>query len=560
MEASDGQPETLPARMLNEFVYCPRLFYLEWVQGEFVESADTLEGHRTHRRVDEERGTLPKAEEWAEGLKVRARALSLSSDRLGLVAKLDLLEDEEGKACPVDYKRGHGPEDGDGIWDADRIQLGVQMLLVRENGYPCERGYVYYAETRQRVPLPWTEALESLVMETVVRAREVAAEGRIPAPLVDSPKCPRCSLVGICLPDEVGFLSRGTKEAVSVEVRPLLAAKDDALPLYVQAQGAMVAKQGDLLEVRQKGAVMATARLLEVSQVSLFGSVTVSAGALHELCERGVPVCHFSFGGWFYGITHGLSHKNVELRLGQFRVAEDPQRALAIARGMISGKIRNCRTLLRRNHAGEIQAVLGELARVGDLADRVDSAETLLALEGAAAKSYFAHFGGLLKTDEDGTARFDFSARNRRPPTDPVNALLSFLYAILAKDATVALQSVGFDPMLGFFHRPRYGRPSLALDLMEEFRPLVVDSAVLSMINNRELAKSDFVRRGGAVALTGEGRKKVLAAYERRMATEVKHPIFGYPVSYRRLLEVQARLLSRHVQGEIPTYPAFCTR
>ncbi len=322
----------------------------------------------------------------------------------------------------------------------------------------------------------------------------------------------------------------------------------------------MVAKQGDLLEVRQRGAVMATARLLEVSQVSLFGSVTVSAGALHELCERGVPVCHFSFGGWFYGITHGLSHKNVELRLGQFRTAEDPQRALAIARGMISGKIRNCRTLLRRNHSGEIPAVLGELARVGNLADRVGSAETLLALEGAAAKSYFAHFGGLLKTSEDGTARFDFSARNRRPPTDPVNALLSFLYAILAKDATVVLQSVGFDPMLGVFHRPRYGRPSLALDLMEEFRPLVVDSAVLSMINNREVGKGDFVRRGGAVALTGEGRKKVLAAYERRMATEVKHPIFGYTVSYRRLIEVQARLLSRHVMGEIPAYPAFCTR
>ena len=558
---SDSEaPELLPARMVNEFVYCPRLFYLEWVQGEFAESADTLDGHRTHHQVDQERGSLPKAEEWAAGVKIRARALSLSSDRLGLVAKLDLLEDGEGKACPVDYKRGHGPGDGDGIWDADRIQLGIQMLLVRENGYPCERGYVYYAETKQRVALPWTEALERLVLETVTQARRVAAEGRIPLPLVDSPKCPRCSLVGICLPDEVGFLSRGPKENVPVEVRPLLAAKEDALPLYVQAQGAVVSKQGDLLEVRQKGTVMATARLLDISQASLFGSVMVSAGALHELCERGVPVCHFSFGGWFYGITHGLSHKNVELRLAQFRVAEDPQRALAIASKMIAGKVRNCRTLLRRNHTGEIQAVLRELARVGDLVDHVDSAETLLALEGAAAKAYFAHFGGLLKADAEGTSRFDFGARNRRPPADPVNSLLSFLYAILTKDVTVTLQSVGFDPMLGFFHRPRYGRPSLALDLMEEFRPLIADSTVLSMINNREVGESDFVQRGGAVALTGEGRKKVLAAYERRMATEVKHPIFRYTVSYRRLLEVQARLLSRHVMGEIPVYPAFCTR
>ena len=558
---SDSEaPELLPARMVNEFVYCSRLFYLEWVQGEFTESAETLDGHRTHHQVDQERGSLPKAEEWAAGVKIRARALSLSSDRLGLVAKLDLLEDGEGKACPVDYKRGHGPEDGDGIWDADRIQLGIQMLLVRENGYPCERGYVYYAETKQRVALPWTEALERLILETVTQARRVAAEGRIPLPLVDSPKCPRCSLVGICLPDEVGFLSHGPKENVHVEVRPLLAAKEDALPLYVQAQGAVVSKQGDLLEVRQKGTMMATARLLDISQVSLFGSVMVSAGALHELCERGVPVCHFSFGGWFYGITHGLSHKNVELRLAQFRVAEDPQRALAIASKMIAGKVRNCRTLLRRNHTGEIQAVLRELARIGDLVDHADSTETLLALEGAAAKAYFAHFGGLLKANEEGTSRFDFGARNRRPPADPVNSLLSFLYAILTKDVTVTLQSVGFDPMLGFFHRPRYGRPSLALDLMEEFRPLIADSTVLSMINNREVGESDFVQRGGAVTLTGEGRKKVLAAYERRMGTEVKHPIFRYTVSYRRLLEVQARLLSRHVMGEIPVYPAFCTR
>lgn len=560
MGADDGQPDTLPARMLNEFVYCPRLFYLEWVQGEFSESADTLDGHRTHRRVDEERGALPNSEEWSEGPKVRARALSLSSDRLGLVAKLDVLEDEAGKACPVDYKRGHGPKDGDGIWDTDRIQLAVQMFLVRESGYPCERGYVYYAGTKQRAALPWTESLERLVLETVARAREVAAAGRIPPPLVDSPKCPRCSLVGICLPDEVGFLSRGATEATPVEVRPLLATKDDALPLYVQEQGVMVAKRGDLLEVRQKGAVIATTRLLEVSQVSLYGSVTIPAGALHELCERGVPVCHFSFGGWFYGITQGLSQKNVELRLNQFRVAEDSTRALAIAREMIAGKVRNCRTLLRRNHPEEIQAVLAELARVGDLVERVDSAQTLLALEGAAAKTYFAHFGGMLKPEEDGIARFDFAARNRRPPTDPVNALLSFLYALLAKDATVTLQSVGFDPMLGFFHRPRYGRPSLALDLMEEFRPLVADSVVLSLVNSREVGKRDFVQRGGAVALTGEGRKKVLAAYERRMATEVKHPIFGYTVNYRRLLEVQARLLSRHVFGEIPAYPAFCTR
>ena len=556
----DDTPELLPARMLNEFTYCPRLFYLEWVQGEFADSADTLDGHRVHRRVDEEKGAAPAPEEWTEGLRVRAKAVSLSSERIGMVAKLDLLEDEEGKVCPVDYKRGHGPDGGDGLWDADRIQLGVQLVLLRDCGYPCERGYVYYAETKKRVPLPWSTDLERLILDAIAEARRIAREQTIPSPLVDSPKCPRCSLVGICLPDEVRALSDVGSQTTTIEVRQLLAPRDDALPLYVQAQGAMVAKAGEVLEIRQREEKLATARLLETSQVCLFGSVMVTAGALHELLERGIPVCHFSHGGWFYGLTHGFSHKNVQLRLDQFRIAESPSRSIAIARQMIGGKVRNCRTLLRRNHEGDISAALDELARLLDLVESATSAETLLAMEGAAAKTYFAHFGGMLKAKGDGAVSFDFSARNRRPPVDPVNALLSFLYAILAKDTMVTLQSVGFDPMLGFFHKPRYGRPSLALDLMEEFRPIIVDSAVISLINNKEVVPSDFVRRAGAVAMNGDGRKKVLGAYERRMSTEVAHPIFGYTVSYRRVIEIQARLLSRHVMGEIPTYQPFCTR
>ncbi len=560
-DENEDIPELLPARMLNEFTYCPRLFYLEWVQGEFSDSADTLDGHRVHRRVDQEKGAAPAPEEWTESLKVRAKAVSLSSTRVGMVAKLDLLEDEAGKVCPVDYKRGHGPEGGDGLWDADRIQLGVQIVLLRDNGYPCDRGYVYYAETKKRVPLTWSSELERLILDTVVEARRIAGTPTIPPPLVDSPKCPRCSLVGICLPDEVRMLSEDGRMATTVEVRQLLTPRDDALPLYVQAQGAMVGKSGEVLEVRQREEKLATARLLEISQVCLFGSVMVTAGALHELLERGIPVCHFSHGGWFYGMTHGFSHKNVQLRLDQFRVAEDPLHSIFVAKQMVSGKVRNCRTLLRRNHEGDITAALEELARLLDLVDSTTTAESLLAMEGAAAKTYFAHFGGMFKSkDEEGTASFDFSARNRRPPVDPVNALLSFLYAILAKDTTVTLQSVGFDPMLGFFHRPRYGRPSLALDLMEEFRPLIVDSTVISLINNKEVVPSDFIRRAGAVAMNSDGRKKVLGAYERRMATEVTHPIFGYTVSYRRVLEIQARLLARHVMGEIPVYQPFCTR
>ena len=155
---------------------------------------------------------------------------------------------------------------------------------------------------------------------------------------------------------------------------------------------------------------------------------------------------------------------------------------------------------------------------------------------------------------------FDFRGRNRRPPRDPVNAVLSFLYAMLIKQAMVMAFTVGFDPYLGFYHQPRYGKPALALDLVEEFRPLIADSVCLSLINNGELGPEHFITRGDAAGLTQNGRRKVIEAYERRMDTLVTHPLFGYAVSYRRILEIQARLLSRHLLGELPAYPVFRTR
>ena len=154
----------------------------------------------------------------------------------------------------------------------------------------------------------------------------------------------------------------------------------------------------------------------------------------------------------------------------------------------------------------------------------------------------------------------DFNNRNRRPPVDPVNAMLSYAYAMLAKDLTIACWSVGLDPFMGFYHQAKFGKPALALDLMEEFRPLIADSVVVTAINTGVVGPCDFVRRGGAVALLPEGRKRFLQAYERRMESEVTHPIFGYKISYRRVLDVQVRLVSRLLLGEIPEYAAFTTR
>jgi CRISPR-associated protein Cas1 len=284
--------------------------------------------------------------------------------------------------------------------------------------------------------------------------------------------------------------------------------------------------------------------------------VQISSQAFRELASRCVPVCYFIYGGWFQAITNGLTQKNIELRQHQFALAADRQASLGYARQFITGKIKNCRTLLRRNLPEKKDACLNRLAEFHQEAQKTDNAESLLGLEGMAAKIYFENFGRLLKA---GSA-FEVHGRNRRPPTDPVNCLLSFLYAMLCKDVTVTLQAVGFDPMLGFFHRPRYGRPSLALDLAEEFRPLIADSTALMLINNGEVRESSFISRAGAVALTKAGRRAVIESYERRMDSLATHPIFGYRISYRRILEVQSRLLARAVTGELDSYPNYCTR
>lgn len=556
-ELADDLP-LLPARMVNEYQYCPRLAYLMWVQGEWAESGDTVEGKHVHRRVDKPGGELPPAGEAEEEERIHGRSITLSSNRLGLIAKLDLVEAAGGQAMPVDYKRGSRPHVARGAYDPERVQLCIQGLVLREHGYACEEGMLYYAESRERVRVPFDEELAALTLNAVNGLRLIAAGGHIPVPLEDSPKCPRCSLVTICLPDEVNFFRR-----METPPRPLAVPREEALPLYVQARGAKVTKDGETLAVFVDDAKTATARINEVSQLVLQGNVYLTQPALAELMSREIPITWLSYGGWFLGHTTGLGHKNVEIRTAQYQASFDEGHCLRLAKGLVAAKIRNSRTLLRRNwKRGELpETLLDEFRWDIDQAERAKNLASLLGSEGNAASRYFRHFREMLSQEgADGSLAFDFEKRNRRPPADPVNALLSYAYTLLVRSFAVAISAVGLDPYRGFYHQPRYGRPALALDLMEPFRPLIADSAVISAINNGEVRPTDFISAAGSVNLTQDGRKRFIAAFERRLTHEVTHPVFGYKVSYRRLLELQARLLARHLLGEIEDYPNFVTR
>ncbi len=614
--------QVIPARMLNEFVYCPRLFYYEHVEGVFLDNADTLHGSAIHRRVDSGKGDLPPpkgqrtsppdAPEDPNGTSgkavldvIHSRSVTLGSERLGVLAKLDLIEVRGTPAVgeqaelfsvrevvPVDYKAG-SPREGaetNELWPTDRMQLGLQMLLLRDNGYSCSEGVIYYRATKQRVRLEMTPDLESWILTQIAAAR-VTMRGPIPPPLVASPKCKRCSLAPVCLPDETLLLARQKEPAPGAETpgtqgptpevapRRLMAPRDDTRAVYLNTPGLRVGRKDETLTIKEEDRTVDEVRLMDVHHVALFGNIQMTTQAIQALCDAEIPITYFSGGGWFYGLTRGHGLKNVFLRIEQFRKMDDSTFTLRIARQFVNGKIRNQRTLLMRNHSEPPTAVVNRLRGAASDALEAGSLEELLGIEGAAAAAYFEHFGGMLKAgraddDEipgaespeflrDPTAKkldFDFNGRHRRPPTDPVNALLSLAYSVLAKDCTIAALAVGFDPYVGFYHQPRFGRPALALDLMEEFRPLVAESVVLSAINTRIVQIEDFVRAGQAVNLTPAGRKKFFQVYEQRMGALLTHPLFDYKVSYRRALELQARILARVLTGEIPEYVPLLTR
>jgi CRISPR-associated protein Cas1 len=557
-EAGEDGPVTVPARMVNEFVYCPRLFHLEWVQGRFASNDDVEAGLYMHRVVDHPGGTMPDPGVHDDVLAGRAaRSVWVTSLPMRVTAKVDIVRsDGQGTVVPVDYKKGH-PDPGGDPWASDRVQSVLQALVLRDAGYDVHEAEIWYGETRQQVTIPIDDASAAEARAIIDELWRVAADPEAPPPLVDSSKCPRCSLVGICLPDEINALRQ--RDAERARPRRIVPADPDSRPVYIQEQGAVVGVRGERLQVHLGKDLLASIRLIDVGQLCLQGNVNITPQVMRELFAREVPVCWFSYGGWFTGIAHGLPGKNVDIRRAQYTIDQDV--ALGAARRMIEGKIRNSRTLLRRNSRVDSSDKVESLAALGGKVRSVERFETLLGLEGAAARVYFSAFTQMLTSDTDiPINQFDVNGRSRRPPPDPVNALLSFGYSLLVKDLTVTALAVGFDPYFGLYHRPRFGRPALALDLAEEFRPLVAESMALQVLNNGEVTRRDFVSRAGGCQLDKSGRRAVLRAYERRMSHEIKHPLFGYRTTYRRAIDIQCRLLAAHLVGELDEYTPFLTR
>jgi CRISPR-associated exonuclease Cas4/CRISPR-associated protein Cas1 len=270
-----------------------------------------------------------------------------------------------------------------------------------------------------------------------------------------------------------------------------------------------------------------------------------------------------SSGFWFLASTSARGPRSAAVRSAQYAFAGDGRRALGFARELVQAKIKNQRTLVRRNWRGDPadrEAVIEHLKRLADKTAFAEDRAVLLGLEGEAAAAYFRAFPRLFTETASALPAFDFARRTRHPPADPVNACLSLCYALLTRAISTACEIAGLDPWIGLYHVERPGRPALALDLMEPFRPILADSAVLTAVNNGELGPDDFIRSGPGCALKTNARRRLVAAFERRLDQEATHPLFGYQLSMRRMLHVQARLLAKHLKGEIAAYPHYVPR
>jgi CRISP-associated protein Cas1 len=327
--------------------------------------------------------------------------------------------------------------------------------------------------------------------------------------------------------------------------------------VYITQEDSFVGKTDERLQVKFEKNLLLDVPLLKIEGLVIMGRATVSPALITELLDRRIPLTFLTKTGRYLGSLEPPLTKNIFIRSAQWAAArEDRSKAVHAVKGFVRGKLKNYRIALlraQREHPDtQLESAIKKLDNVILPIDLTDNIDSLRGLEGAGSAAYFGSFNQLIRADG-----FRFEARRRRPPTDPVNALLSFGYSLLAHDLQSAINIVGFDPYLGYLHTERYGRPSLALDLMEEFRPLVVDAMVLSAVNRKVLVPSDFMTEplSKAVSLTDDGRRSFLRAYEQKKKSKFKHPVLQKQCTYQEAFEIQARLLGKYLMSETDKYP-----
>ena len=526
---------------LHALAYCERLFYLEEVEEIRVADDAVYAGRTLHQE-------LAKAGEE----KGRWRTLELTDGEIGLTGKVDCLEYRDGSLIPFEHKRGR-PRRKDGkttAWPSDALQVSAYaMLLEREIGRMVPEGRVRYHAENVTVRVPLDEKARRAVHGAVARARQLRHSTERP-PVTDNDRlCIRCSLAPVCLPEEERFADNPTWDAIR-----LFPPDIERQVIHILEPSARISRSGDTLKVRSLGQEEQTFPINEVEALVLHGYPQITTQAIHLCARHRISIHYISAGGWYVaGLDFGSS--GVQRRIRQYQALVKSGFRLRLSRKLVLAKAEGYLRYLLRATRGRNRQDLNIDKQIREMRDalskvaRADEAEILRGHEGIAGKAWFSALPNLLS--EKVPSEMRPHGRSRRPPRDRFNALLSFGYALLYRSVLQAIVTVGLEPSFGFYHTPRSSAHPLVLDLMELFRLPLWDMPLLGSVNRLQWEKDDdFQVTKGRVWLSKEGRKKAITLFEKRLEDRWRHPVIGYSLSYRRMIELETRLLEKEWSGK----------
>ncbi|MDY7014377.1 MAG: type I-MYXAN CRISPR-associated endonuclease Cas1 [Cyanobacteriota bacterium] len=532
--------ETLRVSALHALAYCPRLFYLEEVEELYTQDAAVFAGRRLHAELEKQ-----EDEDWED--------LYLESEELGLRGRVDALRTRDGQTIPYEHKRGRCHRDENKqpqAWDSDKLQiLAYSCLLEAALGIVVAEGRIRYHADNVLVRVPLDDTGRAAVREAIERGRQLRASLHRPPVTENERLCVRCSLSPACLPEEARLSHNREWQPIR-----LFPQDDERQVLHILEPGTRIGRTGEQLKITRRGQPVEKVPTQQVGQVILHGFSQISTQALHFCIHQGIGV-HWVSGGGRYAGSCDSRQGSIQRRLRQYQALSQGDFSLKLARKLVECRGRGQRQFLMRGKRGlegksvKLERAIAQMKSLLPQVPKAQSLESLLGMEGSLAALYFGALPCILRKEIPPALRF--AGRNRRPPKDRFNCLLSFGYALLIKDVINAILSVGLEPALGFYHQPRTQAPPLALDLMEIFRVPLVDLPVTASVNRGQWELSaDFDARGRQVWLSEAGRRKFVSLYEQRKEETWKHPATGYSLTYRRLLELEVRLLEKEWMGE----------
>jgi CRISP-associated protein Cas1 len=548
--AIDMPQDTIRVSAIHALAYCPRLFYLEEVEELYTQDAAVFAGRRLHVELEKK-----EDEEWEE--------LFLESEILGLRGKVDALRTRDGQTIPYEHKRGKASRDEHKqpqAWESDRLQiLAYAYLLESALGITIPEGRIRYHADNVLVHVPLDEKGKLEVKAAIARAIALRASPCRPPVTENERLCTRCSLAPVCLPEEARLAH--DREWQPVRLFPK---DDDRQVVHILEPGTCVGRTGEQIKISKRNQPVEIIPAKQIGQVVLHSFSQISTQALHFCTQQGIGV-HFISGGGRYIGSFDTRQGSIQRRIRQYEALSDRDRCLTLAKQLVSCRAAGQRKFLMRGQRGmenipeSLQTAIAKMKVMLKKVPQMQSLDALLGIEGNLAALYFQALPHLLVETVPVEMRFD--GRNRRPPKDRFNALLSFGYALLLKDVVNGILTVGLEPALGFYHQPRTQAPPLGLDLLEIFRVPLVDLPIVGSINRGQWnAVEDFEVRGEQVWLNDAGRRKFIDLYERRKQESWKHPVLGYSLTYRRLFELEVRLLEKEWNGEAGLFGQFVLR